>query len=63
MKTAAYLILMLMALTLFLTVGSTAAADDGDGQTIGGCELFRSLPAAFCVVADEDNGPDNDSCE
>jgi len=59
MKTVAYLMLIMMALTFFLTLGSTVSAEEDDGLTEGGlCEVFRSLPAALCLTTEgEDSGP------
>jgi hypothetical protein len=63
MKTAAYLMLMMIALTFFLTLGTAAAADDGDGQTLSGCEVFRSLTAGLCLAEEDDGGSLADACE
>lgn len=57
MKTVAYLMLIMMALTFFLTLGSTVSAEEDDGLTVGGtCEVFRSLPAALCLTVEGDDG-------
>lgn len=58
MKTVAYLMLIMMALTFFLTLGSTGSAEEDDGLTEGGlCEVFRCLPAALCLTTEGDSGP------
>ncbi|HOM60048.1 MAG TPA: hypothetical protein PLP49_01225 [Anaerohalosphaeraceae bacterium] len=56
MKTVAYLMLIMMALTFFLTLGSTVSAEEDDGLTVGSCEVFRSLPAALCLTVEGDDG-------
>jgi len=63
MKTFAYLMLILTALTFFLTLGNTAVADAGAGDTVGGCEVFRSLTAGLCLAEEDDGGTVSDSCE
>lgn len=63
MKTFAYLMLILMALTFVLTLSPQAAADDDDGGNIGGSELFRSAPFVLFATEEDDGGTVGDSCE
>jgi hypothetical protein len=60
MKTVACWMLIVMALTVFLSLGGQAVAEEGDGGTgDGGCEILRQVPGTICLAV-EDEGPAED---
>ena len=54
--------LIVMALTVLLTLGGQTIAEEGDGTTVGDCEILRQVPGAVYLTV-EDEGPADDSKE
>jgi hypothetical protein len=60
MKAITCWMLIVMALTVFLTLGGqTLAAEDDGGAADGGCEILRQVPGTV-YLAVEDEGPAED---
>ncbi len=58
MKKTLFCLMIAMALSCLLTLGSQAVADEAEGEIpVNDCEVYRQTPAAICVTVEDTGGP------